>query len=100
MPPQDLPSYVRWVIEQKPELRDTPEDVRQQLQKQLEERLERLIDAALLAELPEEELPHFEKLLKHASQDDIQKYLDQQIPEKEEIVARVLLQFRNEYLGT
>lgn len=99
MPPSDLPSYVRWVIDQKPELRDTPEDIKAELQVQLEDRLESLVNAALLAELPESEVTHFEKVLLHSTDEQVQQYIANTIPNSEEIVARVLLQFRNEYLG-
>ena len=100
MPPADLPSYVGWVIDQKPELRDTPDDVKRELQQQLEERLEDLINAALLAAMPPNELEFFEKLLTHGTKKQIQDFCESTIPNMEEIVADVLLRFRNDYVGT
>lgn len=99
MPPQDLPSYVTWVIDQKPELRDTPAEVKTALHQQLQERLENLINMAILAALPTDQIPHFERLLAHSGQDEIQQFCQEQIPDMEELVAGVLVQFRNEYLG-
>ncbi len=99
MPPKDLPSYVAWVIEQKPELKDTPDDVKTELQAQLAERIENLINAALLAEMPAAEVERFDRILSHGTSQDIQNYVQQAVPNSEEVVARVLLQFRNEYLG-
>ena len=98
MGPKDLKSYVSWVIDQKPELKDTPADVKAELQKQFEERLENLVNAAILAEVPESELEHFQRLLNHGTEEDIQKFCDQVVPNLDEVVARVLVQFRNEYL--
>lgn len=99
MPPQDLPSYVEWIVDQKPELRDTPADVKQALQQQLQERLQNLINVAILAALPPDEVPHFERLLAHSGQDEIQRFCQEAIPNLEELVAGVLVRFRNEYLG-
>lgn len=99
MPPKDLPSYVSWVIDQKPELKETPDDIKVVLKRQLEERLENLVNAALLAELPPEELEHFDKLLGHGTEKQIQDFISTNIPNSEEVVAGVLVRFRNEYLG-
>ena len=98
MPPKDLPSYVRWVIDQKPELKETPEDIKVELQSQLEERLSDLINVALIDAMPESELPYFEKLLTHGTGAQIQEFCQENIADMDEIVAGVLLQFRNDYL--
>ena len=99
MPPQDLPSYVKWVVDQNPELHDTPDDIKAELYPELQERLESLINTALLAAMPEAELPYFERLLEHGSDEDVQQFCQQNVPNMEEIISRILLQFRNEYLG-
>ncbi len=99
MPPKDLPSYVTWVVDQKPELRATPQEIKDELYPELQGRLEALINTAVLAALPQDQLAHFERLLEHGSQKDIQEFCHQAVPNMDEIVARILVQFRNEYLG-
>lgn len=100
MPPKDLPSYVEWVIEQKPELRDTPADVKAELKTQLQERVENLINSALLAAMPADVVPNFERILVDGNERDIDSFISRTVPQKEEIIAQVLLQFRNDYIGT
>src|SRR4051812_37791922 len=99
MPPKDLPSYVRWVIDQKPEFRNLEDAVKAEISLQLEERLEQLINSAILAAMPESELDYFEKLLTHGTEQQIQDFCQQNIPDMDELIAGVLLQFRNEYVG-
>lgn len=99
MPPKDIPSYVRWVMDQRAELKDTPEDIKKEMRIQLEDRLETLVNSALLAELPPDQLEHFDSLLAHGTEQQVQDFIDQNVPNKEEVVARVLVGFRNEYVG-
>ena len=99
MPPKDLPSYVKWVIDQKPELKNTPEDVKVELQSQLEDRLDDLINAAIIENLPDSELDYFQHLLNNGTDQQIQDFCQQNIPDMDEVVAGVLIQFRNDYLG-
>lgn len=100
MPPRDLPQFVDWVIEQKPELRDTDPAVKRELHDQLLERVEQLINMALLANMPKEELPAFEKLLDEGSQPQIEEFVETRVPNMKEIVAKVLVDFQEQYLGS
>lgn len=100
MPPTDLGQYVAWIIEQKPEMRETPADVKRELQDQLEERLEQVINMALLANMPKGEFENFEKLLDNGSQEEIEKFVADKIPNMNEIIAKVLVDFREQYLGS
>lgn len=99
MPPQDLPGFVKWVIEQKPELRDAPADVRVEIAQQLEQDLERLINTALIANMPPAELPYFEQLMGSGSQAQIQKFIEQKVPNMHEVIAKVMVDFREQYVG-
>lgn len=99
MPPKDLDEYIWWLMDQKPELEKTPKEVKVELHKQLSERMEALVNAAIVAALPPSSLEEFEKVLDEQDQEAAIKFCESRIPNMDEVVARALLQFKEDYLG-
>ena len=98
-PPKDIPSYVAWVLDQKPELDNTPAEVKAELKQNLTDRLERLINTAIAAQIPKAKLDEFDALLVDGDEAKIQKFIHQQVPNVDELIAEILISFRNDYLG-
>lgn len=99
MPPKDLDEYIWWLMDQKPELEKTPKEVKVELHKQLSERMEALVNAAIVAALPTSSLEEFEKVLEKEDQQAVIAFCESKIPNMDEVVARALLQFKEDYLG-
>ena len=96
-PPQDLPGYVAWLMDDNPAMREEESAVRVEMAKELEERLEELINRALLEALPPAQLTEFERILGEP-QADPQAFLAANIPNMNEILADVMIRFRLDYL--
>ncbi len=98
--PQDIEQFVDWILAQKGELKDTPEDVKVQLKKDLVESLEDQINAALLSSIPQKDLPEMDQLIQNqASQEEIVKFCETKIPDMKNLVAGVLARFKTDFLG-
>ena len=63
------------------------------------DRVENRINAMIISELDSEKLPGFEKILENGSEEEIQKFVKDNIPDIDERVAAELLTFKNIYLG-
>lgn len=96
-PPQDIPGYVTWIIEQHPATSGLDPAVRAELQAEWEERLDNRINGALLDALTPVKQRAFEYILDH-SPEDAQSFLATNIPNMDDIVAAILLAFRSEHL--
>lgn len=76
------------------------DEVRSQIKKDLLDRLNDTINAKVITALSDEDLAGFEKLIdQNASQEDVQKYIEEKIPDSTTFLAGVLLEFRKSYLG-
>jgi len=75
-------------------------EVRDQLIQDLTDRLNDRLEAAMVAELPEEKLPELEALLdKQAVTEELQKFFADNIPDLPTVLARELSAFRQSYLS-
>ena len=99
MPPKDLDEYIWWLMDQKPELEKTPKEVKVELHKQLSERMEALVNAAIVAALPPSSLEEFQKVLDQNDQNATVAFCESKIPNMDEVVAKALMQFKEDYLG-
>ena len=75
-----------------------PEEVMDQMRNDLAQRAQRLIDAEILAHLPENQLETFEQLLDSGSEESLQLFCRQQIPNMDEVVAQALVTLQKTYL--
>lgn len=71
-----------------------------QLKNDLLERVEDRINATILENMPSHALEDFEKLLdSDASDEEVQKFCAEKIPNLDEIIAATLLEFRDAYFS-
>ncbi len=93
-----LKIFIDRLIEEKDLLALEPE-VLKQVKADLSERLEDRINAAVLKHLPPDKLSAFEKLLDtKASDEEIQRFCREQIPNLDEVIASTLVEFQLTYL--
>ncbi|MEK7144623.1 MAG: hypothetical protein AAB794_02095 [Patescibacteria group bacterium] len=97
-PPQDLKAFADKLIEEKG-LTDLDVAVRTQVRMDLLSRMEDRINAEIIANLPKEDLPAFERMLDTGNERDIRQFCAHRIAGLDEIVARTLLAFRQIYLA-
>lgn len=100
MPPKDLDEYIWWLMDQKPELEQTPQDIKKDLHAQLAGRLDTLINSAILAAMPPSSLEEFDSILEKNDPAATQAFCEEKIPDLNEVVAKALLRFKEDYLGT
>ena len=75
-------------------------EVRDQLVQDLTARLNDRLEAAMVAELPEEKLPELEIILdKPAAAEELQKFFAENITDLPAVLARELAAFRQSYLN-
>lgn len=100
MTPQDLDQYVEWVLSQKTGYEATDPAVKAELKKIYSESLQDQVNAAIVRALPPDQLPAFDVLLaKENSNDEIASFCEQNIPNMKEVVAAVLVKFKESYAG-
>lgn len=97
--PHDISSFVAWVIDQHPESSTIPPDEKAIIQKDFEDKLDRMVNTALLAEMPPEKLEQFNQLLDQDSEEQIQQFVEQAVPHHQDVVMGVLTDFAKMYLG-
>jgi hypothetical protein len=98
--PRSIDEYVRWVLSEDSSLDNVDPEVKKQLEDDYVQALDDQITAALVTALPEDQLDVVEKLLEHAPMPEVQDWIEAQIPDSKEIIAGILLRFRNEYLSS
>lgn len=74
------------------------EEVMTQLRSDLVARIEDLINAEIIAHLPEDLLPEFENKLDSSSDEDIQSFCQSHIKDFDGLIAGVFVKFRRMYL--
>jgi len=96
---KNLDPFVDKLVEEKG-LDGLEKEVLDQIKVDLKDRIEDIINAKIVEKLPPEKLEEFEKLLdQNTSPQATQKYVKDNIPDLEEVLARVFLNFRQTYLG-
>ena len=75
-------------------------EVREQMFNDLHIRLNGKIFAAILSRLDDNQVTEFRNLSENkASGEEIEKFIDSNIPDAQDFFAQVFLNFRNDYLG-
>ncbi|MFA6475860.1 MAG: DUF5663 domain-containing protein [Candidatus Paceibacterota bacterium] len=74
-----------------------PAEVMEQLKADLVERAENLVNAEILASMPESALEDFEKKLDAGDEEELRKFCQANIPNMEEVVAGALIKLQNIY---
>jgi len=75
-------------------------EVREQLVEDLTTRLNDRLEAAMVAELPEDKLPELEQLLDHENNEvELQQFFADNISNLPALLARELAAFRQDYLS-
>jgi len=94
----ELEGFINDLIAEKGFDTEDPE-VTAQIQADLLEGAERRIDAMILANMPPEDLEAFEAVIDGGSEEALQSFVKERIPNLDEKVALELLNFRTAYLG-
>lgn len=94
----DLASFVDRLIAEKG-LEGLDADVLAEVRADLQSRVEDRINAAILAHLPPEKTPEFEKVLDAGDEKHIQEFISTSVPNANEVVAEALMAFRQTYLN-
>ena len=97
--PQDVTSFVSWVLAQDKNLELVDAEVVTQLQADYTKALEDEINAYIISQLGEDQQKHLESLMDSFGAKDVQDYVGLQIPDLKEQIAAILLRFRDNYLG-
>ena len=95
---KNIEEFVDKLIEDK-KFNEQDSDVIAQMKNDLLERVENRINAMIISKLDPEKLVEFEKVLDSGSEEEIQNFVKNNIPDIDERVAAELLTFKNIYLG-
>lgn len=94
----ELEGFINELVEEKGFDTSDPA-VLEQIRRDLLESVERRIDAMILANLLPEDLAAFEEVLDTGSEEGIQAFVKEKIPDLDQKVALELLNFRTSYIG-
>jgi len=95
---KNIEEFVERLIKDKKFNEQDPEIIAQ-IKSDLLSRVENRINAMIISKLNSEKLSDFEKVLNTGSEEEIQKFVKENIPNVEEKTAKELLDFKNIYLG-
>jgi len=74
--------------------------VREELTRDLTLRVEKYVTMSIVAKLPSERLPEFQKLMEEGDNDEtVAAFCKEHVPHLDEVTATALLRFRDTYLG-
>ena len=76
-----------------------PEEVQKQMKEDLRKRAEDRINASMLAAVPSNQLPGFEKLVQSGNLAEIQAFCEKHIPNAAELIGKELAEFKALYLS-
>lgn len=95
-----MDAFVEQLLAEKGHAADVTPPVYQQMKQDLSDKLTDFINAKVIAALSDEHLADFEKLLdKKAKTQELQQYIENNIPNGTAFLTNVLLDFRTTYLG-
>lgn len=95
---QALTTFVDRLLEEKG-LSSMDPMILAELRSDLQGRVEKHVNVALLAALPPQELPEFDRILASGDTAATQEFLQTKIPDAANVVAAALLRFRDTYLS-
>ncbi len=95
---KNLEEFVDRLIQDKGFKEEDP-DVAAQMKMDLLDRVENRINAMILSKINPEKLADFKKVLDDGTEEQIQEFVKNEIPDIDEKVAMELLTFKNIYLG-
>lgn len=95
---KDLNQFINKLIAEKG-LKNLEPVVQEKIKADLITRLENRINTAIVAKLPPEKLEEFRTKLSNSNEADIQKFISENIPNLQEILAIEMISFRKTYLG-
>ncbi len=98
-PLDSLDSYIDKLIDEK-KFEDLSPELRQQMHDDLKARVYDTINAKVIRELKDEDLPAFEALIDaNATPEELQAYTQEKLPDSVSFLTNVLMDFRIMYLG-
>lgn len=81
-------------------IKEVPESVKEEMIADLADRLQQWLMQSVLMHLPEEAAPEMEQLMdKQASQEEIMKFLQTNVPDISQIFEQEMVKFKQAYLG-
>ncbi|MFC1641022.1 DUF5663 domain-containing protein [Patescibacteria group bacterium] len=95
---ESLDPYVERLLDEK-DLTNVDAEVLDQLKVDLKDRVEDRINVAIVDALPSEKIEEFDKVMAKGNETKTQKYLQDNIPNLETVIANELIEFRRTYLG-
>jgi DNA replication protein DnaD len=96
-----IEQFVKQLLREKGLPQNLDEEVYNKLISDLSLRLENLINKRVIESLNDEQLGQFEQIIDNESDDTekIQKFIEKNVPEREQITTSALMEFRDLYLG-
>ena len=95
----DLVTFINKLVSEKREFEGLEPEVIIQIKSDLLVRVEDRINALIIEQMPEDSLPEFEALTETGSDEDLQAFCDEKIPDLAELIASELIVFRQTYLA-
>jgi len=97
-----MDQFIQQLLQDKGLPADLDEAVRKQLVDDLTDRATDLVNRRLVEAMSEEDVKAFGELLDQQPEDGaaVQAFIEAHVPEKQDIAARALLEFRSLYLGS
>jgi hypothetical protein len=95
----DLQSFIDKLVSEKREFEGLEPDVVKQIKLDLLGRLEDRINGAIVANIPEDKISQFEKLTESGTDEEVQAFCEENIPDLAQLIASELIVFKQSYLG-
>jgi hypothetical protein len=97
-----IEQFVKQLLQDKGLPENLDPEVYNKLVGDLSERVEKLINTRILETLNDEQLDQFEHLINKQpeNKEALQKFVEENVPEREQITTSALMEFRDLYLGS
>jgi hypothetical protein len=95
----DLHTFVDKLVSEKREFEGLEPEVITQIKSDLLSRVEDRINAAILNNIPNDQMEKFEKLTESGTDDEVQAFCQIHIPDLAQLIASELIVFRQTYLS-
>lgn len=95
----DLHSFIDKLVSEKREFEGLEPEVIKQIKSDLLERLEDRINALIVNNIPEDKISEFEKISGSGTDEEVQSFCAENIPELEQLIASELIVFKQTYLS-